>query len=81
MASIDRGLRALRAAAAALAVCTLALLGVPAASAAEVNVYSIWPENWARPMLQEFEAAGANNHPETQDFFSRVKGFWEGMKG
>ena len=22
-----------------------------------LNVYSIWPENWARPMLQEFEAA------------------------
>src|SRR5581483_70098 len=21
------------------------------------NAYSIWPENWARPMLQEFEAA------------------------
>jgi len=57
MASIDRGLRALRAAAAALAVCTLALLGVPAASAAEVNVYSIWPENWARPMFEEFEKA------------------------
>ena len=29
-----------------------------AASAAEtVNAYSIWPENWARPMLQEFEKA------------------------
>lgn len=22
-----------------------------------LNAYSIWPENWARPMLQEFEAA------------------------
>src|ERR1044072_9280797 len=37
----------------------LAILGlVPAANAQEtLNVYSIWPENWARPMLQEFEAA------------------------
>ena len=34
-----------------------------------------------KELLREFEAAGANNHPETQDFFSRVKGFWEGMKG
>jgi len=32
---------------------------LPAAAAAQetLNVYSIWPENWARPMLQEFEAA------------------------
>jgi iron(III) transport system substrate-binding protein len=29
-----------------------------AASAAEtVNAYSIWPENWARPMFEEFEKA------------------------
>src|ERR1044072_6498885 len=37
----------------------LAILGlVPAANAQEtLNVYSIWPENWARPMLQEFENA------------------------
>jgi iron(III) transport system substrate-binding protein len=37
----------------------LAVLGLmPAANAQEtLNVYSIWPENWARPMLQEFEAA------------------------
>ncbi len=34
-----------------------------------------------REILEEFEAAGKDNHPETQDFFSRVKGFWEGMKG
>ncbi|MCC7325925.1 MAG: ABC transporter substrate-binding protein [Burkholderiales bacterium] len=57
MAFIDRGLRAFRAAAAALAVCMFALLGAPAATAAEVNVYSIWPENWARPMFEEFEKA------------------------
>ncbi len=34
-----------------------------------------------RELLEEFEAAGKNNSPATQDFFSRVKGFWEGMKG
>lgn len=33
-----------------------------------------------KELLREFEAAGKDNHPETQDFFSRVKGFWEGMK-
>jgi len=43
---------------------SLACLAAIAASAAgparaqeTLNVYSIWPENWARPMLQEFEAA------------------------
>ena len=36
----------------------LALLTPGAASAADtVNVYSIWPENWARPMFEEFEKA------------------------
>ena len=34
-----------------------------------------------RELLKEFEEAGGDNSPETQDFFSRVKGFWEGMKG
>ncbi|HOZ25185.1 MAG TPA: ABC transporter substrate-binding protein [Thermomonas sp.] len=35
-----------------------ALVAGPAARAAEsVNVYSIWPENWARPMFEEFEKA------------------------
>ena len=39
---------------AALAVAWLSPWG--AAHAADpLNVYSIWPENWARPMLQEFE--------------------------
>lgn len=35
------------------------LLGAPGGAAAQttINAYSIWPENWARPMLQEFEAA------------------------
>ncbi len=27
------------------------------ASAASLNAYSIWPENWARPMFEEFEKA------------------------
>ena len=38
----------------------LILLGAaagPAAAADTLNAYSIWPENWARPMLQEFEKA------------------------
>jgi molecular chaperone DnaJ len=34
-----------------------------------------------RELLREFEAEAVDNHPEGQDFFSRVKGFWEGMKG
>ena len=34
-----------------------------------------------RELLKEFEEAGVNNSPASQDFFSRVKGFWEGMKG
>lgn len=34
-----------------------------------------------RELLEEFENAGKDNNPETQDFFGRVKGFWEGMKG
>jgi iron(III) transport system substrate-binding protein len=41
----------------------LPLLAVPmlfaglAAAADTVNAYSIWPENWARPMFEEFEKA------------------------
>jgi molecular chaperone DnaJ len=34
-----------------------------------------------RELLEEFENAGKNNSPATQDFFSRVKGFWDGMTG
>ncbi len=34
------------------------LLGaLPARAADTVNAYSIWPENWARPMFEEFEKA------------------------
>jgi iron(III) transport system substrate-binding protein len=39
----------------AFAVGTLA--SGPAAAAETLNVYSIWPENWARPMFEEFEKA------------------------
>jgi len=35
----------------------LALSAGVAAAADTVNAYSIWPENWARPMFQEFEKA------------------------
>ena len=36
----------------------LAALGfAPGASAQTLNAYSIWPENWARPMFEEFEKA------------------------
>jgi len=36
----------------------LALLSaLPARAADVVNAYSIWPENWARPMFEEFEKA------------------------
>jgi len=31
--------------------------GAPAFAADTLNVYSIWPENWARPMFEEFEKA------------------------
>ena len=34
-----------------------ACFALPALSADTVNVYSIWPENWARPMFEEFEKA------------------------
>ncbi len=34
-----------------------------------------------KELLREFDSAGKNNSPETQDFFSKVKTFWEGMKG
>ena len=46
---VRRAARAI--AAAALLVPTLAV------AADSVNVYSIWPENWARPMFEEFEKA------------------------
>jgi iron(III) transport system substrate-binding protein len=42
---------------ASLLVGTALLAGGAARAAESVNVYSIWPENWARPMFEEFEKA------------------------
>ena len=33
-----------------------------------------------KELLKEFEDEGRNNSPESQDFFSKVKTFWDGMK-
>jgi iron(III) transport system substrate-binding protein len=42
----------------ALPLLALALgASTPSVAADTVNVYSIWPENWARPMFEEFEKA------------------------
>ena len=43
--------------AAAALTATLVAPMTSAYAAETLNVYSIWPENWARPMLQEFEKA------------------------
>ena len=41
-----------------VAVVAIAMAWAGSAHAADaINAYSIWPENWARPMLQEFEQA------------------------
>ena len=42
-----------------LAVAILSILTASGGSAADkiLNAYSIWPENWARPMFEEFEKA------------------------
>ncbi len=37
--------------------CVVGWAAVPALAADSVNAYSIWPENWARPMFEEFEKA------------------------
>ncbi len=34
-----------------------------------------------KDLLKEFEKLSENNSPESSDFFGKVKGFWEGMKG
>jgi len=34
-----------------------------------------------RELLREFEAIKADNSPETQGFFQKIKGFWDEMKG
>jgi iron(III) transport system substrate-binding protein len=41
----------------AVLVAVAGLGAMPGAGAESLNAYSIWPENWARPMLQEFEKA------------------------
>ena len=40
-----------------LALGLVAALAGPARAAETLNAYSIWPENWARPMFEEFEKA------------------------
>ncbi|MCC1480873.1 molecular chaperone DnaJ [Roseibaca sp. Y0-43] len=34
-----------------------------------------------KELLEEFEKLSAENNPETNSFFDKVKGFWDGMKG
>jgi molecular chaperone DnaJ len=34
-----------------------------------------------KDLLEEFEKLSAENNPESNSFFNRVKGFWDGMKG
>ena len=34
-----------------------------------------------KELLREFEALGEDNHPEGSSFFSKVRSFWDGMKG
>ena len=46
-----------RAFARALSFCVLAGAATLAYAQGTVNVYSIWPENWARPMFEEFTKA------------------------
>ncbi len=40
-----------------LTVCAVGWTPTPGLAGESVNAYSIWPENWARPMFQEFEKA------------------------
>ncbi|MCC6378129.1 MAG: ABC transporter substrate-binding protein [Burkholderiales bacterium] len=46
-----------RAFARTFAACTFAVTSFAAHAQGTVNVYSIWPENWARPMFEEFTRA------------------------
>ena len=34
-----------------------------------------------KELLREFESLGEGNNPESSNFFSKVKSFWDGMKG
>jgi len=49
--------RSARVLAALLLIAFAATAAAPAFAAEALNVYSIWPENWARPMFEEFEKA------------------------
>ena len=40
-----------------IVLAVLVLPAVTAAAGTTLNAYSIWPENWARPMFEEFEKA------------------------
>ena len=33
-----------------------------------------------KELLREFEKLSEHNNPESSDFFSKVKSFWDGMK-
>jgi len=58
MTNPPRLLRRLARAVTFVPLLALALGGAMSARAADtVNAYSIWPENWARPMFEEFEKA------------------------
>ncbi|MCO6384240.1 molecular chaperone DnaJ [Oceanicola sp. 502str15] len=37
--------------------------------------------NRQKELLQEFEGLAKDNNPESSSFFSKVKSFWDGMKG
>lgn len=32
-----------------------------------------------RELLREFDGIAADNHPQTESFFSKIKGFWDGL--
>jgi molecular chaperone DnaJ len=37
--------------------------------------------NRQKELLREFEGEAQNNNPESSNFFSSVKSFWDSMKG
>jgi iron(III) transport system substrate-binding protein len=57
MTTIDRVRRGAARAICLLVPFALAFAVTPARAADTINAYSIWPENWARPMFEEFEKA------------------------
>ena len=58
MINLPRPLRRMARVVTLVPLLSLALGGAMSARAADtVNAYSIWPENWARPMFEEFEKA------------------------